>query len=147
MRPPEKSVAQEKKMKREFLQGLMEMPKEVMDAIMAENGRDIHQLRQSAQDWEQKYNAARLEGAVGQAIAKARGRNQKAITALLDLQALQQEEDLWAAAQQAVEKVKADCGYLFETVPPYAAGTGSVQVRGEEEPQTLASALKEKFAR
>ena len=28
-------------MKREFLQGLMEMPKEVIDAIMAENGRDI----------------------------------------------------------------------------------------------------------
>ena len=28
-------------MKREFLQGLMEMPKEVIDAIMAENGKDI----------------------------------------------------------------------------------------------------------
>ena len=76
-------------MKREFLQGLMEMPKEVIDAIMAENGKDISQLRQSAQDWEQKYHAMRLDAAVGQAIAKARGRNQKAITALLDLQALE----------------------------------------------------------
>ena len=134
-------------MKREFLQGLMEMPKEVIDAIMAENGRDIQQLRQSAQQWEQKYNAARLDGAVSMAIAKARGRNQKAITALLDLQALQQAEDLSAAAQQAVETVKADCGYLFETVPGYAPGTGSMQVSSEEEPQTLAGALKEKFAR
>ena len=134
-------------MKREFLQGLMEMPKEVMDAIMAENGRDIHQLRQSAQDWEQKYHAARLDAAVGQAIAQAGGRNQKAITALLDLQALQQAEDLSAAAQQAVETVKADCGYLFETVPGYAPGTGSMQVSSGEEPQTLAGALKEKFAR
>ena len=134
-------------MKREFLQGLMEMPKEVIDAIMAENGRDIQQLRQSAQQWEQKYNAARLDGAVSMAIAKARGRNQKAITALLDLQALQQAEDLQAAAQQAVETVKADCGYLFETVPGYAPGTGSMQVSSGEEPQTLAGALKEKFAR
>ena len=134
-------------MKREFLQGLMEMPKEVIDAIMAENGRDISQLRQSAQQWEQKYNAARLEGAVGQAIAKARGRNQKAITALLDLQALQQAEDLSAAAQQAVEAVKADCGYLFETVPGYAPGTGSMQVSSGEEPQTFDGALKEKFAK
>ena len=134
-------------MKREFLQGLMEMPKEVMDAIMAENGRDIHQLRQSAQDWEQKYNAARLEGAVGQAIAKARGRNQKAITALLDLQALQQAEDLQAAAQQAVETVKRECGYLFDTLPGFAPGTGAVQLGAEEEPQTLAGALKEKFAK
>ena len=134
-------------MKREFLQALMEMPKEVIDAIMAENGRDIQQLRTSCQEWEQKYHAARLDSAVGQAIAKARGRNQKAITALLDLQALQQAEDLQAAAQQAVEKVKRECGYLFDTLPGFAPGTGAVQLGAEEEPQTLAGALKEKFAR
>ena len=134
-------------MKREFLQALMEMPKEVMDAIMAENGRDIQQLRTSCQEWEQKYHAARLDSAVGQAIAKARGRNQKAITALLDLQALQQAEDLQAAAQQAVETVKRECGYLFDTLPGFAPGTGAVQLGAEEEPQTLAGALKEKFAK
>ena len=134
-------------MKREFLQALMEMPKEVIDAIMAENGRDIQQLRNSCQEWEQKYHAARLDSAVGQAIAKARGRNQKAITALIDLQALQQAEDLQAAAQQAVEQVKRECGYLFDTVPGFAPGTGAVQLGAEEEPQTLAGALKEKFAR
>ena len=134
-------------MKREFLQALMEMPKEVVDAIMAENGRDIQQLRTSCQEWEQKYHAARLDSAVGQAIAKARGRNQKAITALIDLQALQQAEDLQAAAQQAVETVKRECGYLFDTLPGFAPGTGAVQLGAEEEPQTLAGALKEKFAR
>jgi len=134
-------------MKREFLQGLMEMPKEVIDAIMAENGRDISHLRQSAQEWEQKYHAARLDSAVSTAVARARGRNQKAITALLDLQALQQSEDIQAAAQQAVETLRRECGYLFETVPGYAPGTGAVQVGGEEEPQTLAGALREKFAR
>ena len=134
-------------MKREFLQGLMVMPKEVMDAIMAENGRDIQQLRTSCQEWEQKYHAARLDSAVGQAIAKARGRNQKAITALLDLQALREAEDLTGAAQQAVEAVKRECGYLFDTVPGFAPGTGAVQVQVGEEPMTLAGALKEKFGR
>ena len=134
-------------MKREFLQGLMEMPKEVIDAIMAENGRDISQLRQSAQDWEQKYHAARLAGAVGQAIARSGGRNQKAITALLDMQALQEAEDVNAAAQQAVDQVRKECGYLFEMVPGYAPGTGAMVVQGEEEPQSLAGALREKFAR
>lgn len=132
-------------MKREFLQGLMEMPKEVIDAIMAENGKDISQLRQSAQDWEQKYHAARLDAAVGQAIAKARGRNQKAITALLDVQALRSAEDVGAAAQQAVDALKAECGYLFETVPGYAAGTGAMTAQTEEAPQSLAGALREKF--
>ena len=134
-------------MKREFLQALMEMPKEVIDAIMAENGQDIQQLRTSCQEWEQKYHAARLDSAVGQAIAKARGHNQKAITALIDLQALQQAEDLQAAAQQAVENVKRECGYLFDTLPGFAPGTGAMQLGAEEEPQTLAGALKEKFAR
>ena len=133
-------------MKREFLQGLMEMPKEVIDAIMAENGKDISQLRQSAQDWEQKYHAMRLDAAVGQAIAKARGRNQKAITALLDLQALEGAEDLHFAAQQAVDALKKECGYLFETVPGYAPGTGAMTAQEMEEPQTLASALREKFS-
>ena len=132
-------------MKREFLQGLMEMPKEVIDAIMAENGKDISQLRQSAQEWEQKYHTARVDAAVGQAIAKARGRNQKAITALLDLQVLKDAEDIGMAAQQAVDTLKKDCGYLFESVPGYAVGTGAVTAQTEEEPQTLADALKEKF--
>jgi hypothetical protein len=134
-------------MKREFLQALMEMPKEVVDAIMAENGRDIQQLRTSCQEWEQKYHAARLDGAVGMAIGKAGGRNQKAITALLDLQALRQAEDIQTAAAQAVENVKRECGYLFYTAPGFAPGTGGVQVGAEEEPQTLAGALKEKFAK
>ena len=134
-------------MKREFLQALMEMPKEVVDAIMAENGRDIQQLRTSCQEWEQKYHAARLDGAVGMAIGKAGGRNQKAITALLDLQALRQAEDIQTAAAQAVENVKRECGYLFDTLPGFAPGTGAVQLGAEEEPQTLAGALKEKFGR
>ena len=56
-------------MKREFLQGLQvegsPLPKEVIDAIMAENGRDIEavkarfaELDGAAGAWEEKYNQA-----------------------------------------------------------------------------------------
>ena len=49
-------------MKREFLQNLKvgeaSLPKEVIDAIMAENGRDIENAKQAGNTWEEKYNQA-----------------------------------------------------------------------------------------
>ena len=56
-------------MKREFLQGLqvgdVPLTKEVIDAIMAENGRDIEAVKARYADaesaagaWEEKYNQA-----------------------------------------------------------------------------------------
>ena len=111
-------------MKREFLQNLkvgdQALPKEVIDAIMAENGRDIEEakkpfadyetiktqlgeakktikgfedqdidgVRQSAKDWEEKYNKAiadhkkeladrDFDSTVEKAISAAKGRNAK----------------------------------------------------------------------
>ena len=44
-------------MKREFLQGLqvegMPLPKEIVDAIMAENGRDIENVKARFSDYEE----------------------------------------------------------------------------------------------
>ena len=131
-------------MKREFLLGLQAadnpLPKEIIDAIMAENGKDIQkvragfadydaikeelsQLQQTAQElqthrenalaWEEKYNRAvedhtrelaelsfqnRLDGA----ILRAKGRSAKAICALLDLDALREQEDQTKAIEEAV---------------------------------------------
>ena len=143
-------------MKREFLFALMEaMPKEVVDAIMEENGRDIQAAKQAAQDWEARYNQSVAEheqklaqvsfdARLREQILSAGGRNIKAITALLDTQGLlTAPED---AVAEAVAQVKKDCGYLFATaqVPPYASGTGTVPA---ETPKTanLADALREKF--
>ena len=113
-------------MKREFLQefrvGEAPLPKEVIDAIMAENGRDIQKVKanfadyesvkeelsklqkdqsfeEAAKDWEEKYNRALEEHkkelaqmvfdrTLHEGISKAKGRNARAITALLDLQKL-----------------------------------------------------------
>lgn len=178
-------------MKREFLLGFrvgeQSLPKEVIDAIMAENGRDIQKvksnfadyeevkaelslLQQAAEEnsghaeaaaaWEEKYNRAvedhkqqlaqmAFEKALGEGIAKARGRNARAITALLDVDALKASENQAQAIEAALEDLKKNSRYLFdgEVPPPYARGTGAFGGQQETHPTTLAGALREKFER
>ncbi len=169
-------------MKREFLQGLSvgetPLPKEVIDAIMAENGRDIEavkarfsdydalkeQLAQAEENatksWQEKYNQAvdahrqEMETLVfghnlEKAVLSAKGRNLKAITALLDVDALKTSENQQTALEEALQNLKKDCGYLFqtETPPPYARGTGTALSEETKSPATLAGALLEKFER
>ena len=158
-------------MKREFLQGLQvegsPLPKEVIDAIMAENGRDIEAVKARyaesqnvAGAWEEKYNQAladhRQELAdlvfghdLEKAILAANGRNAKAITALLDVDALKSSENQQTALEEALQALKQECSYLFlaETPPPYARGTGAAAPEVHKGPATLAGALLERFER
>ena len=182
-------------MKTEFLKnfkvGDQELPKEVIDAIMAENGRDIEAakkpfadydtirqqlgeaqktikgfqeqdidgIRQSAKDWEEKYNAAvadsqkkiadmAFDHALEAAITGANGRNAKAIRALLDVDALKSSKNQEADIKAALEAVQKDNGYLFDdgsTPPPYADGTGTHKQQPNGEPSSLAGALRAKY--
>ena len=158
-------------MKREFLQGLqvgdMSLPKEVIDAIMAENGRDIEAVKARYADaenvagaWEEKYNQALADHRqemqdvvfghnLEKAIMAAKGRNAKAITALLDVDALKSSENQQTALDEALQTLKQECSYLFqtETPPPYARGTGAAAPQENKGPATLAGALLEKFER
>ena len=165
-------------MKREFLQGLKvgetPLPKEVIDAIMAENGRDIETVKahyadydalkqaeaDGAKQWQQKLDRQvdthRREMSelifshnLEKAILAAKGRNAKAITALLDIDALKASENQTADLEQALKNLKIDCSYLFqtETPPPYARGTGEMTPDTNRSPATLAGALLEKFER
>ena len=164
-------------MKTEFLQnfkvGDQPLTKEIIDAILAENGRDIEAAKkpfadydtikqqlteaqttlqgiqqngqtieaaqQNARDWEKKYNDAiashqqeladrdfqqLMEGA----ITGAKGKNAKAIMALLDMDALKSSKNQENDIKAALEGLKKDSGYLFDegsAPPPYASGTGS----------------------
>ena len=167
-------------MKREFLQnfkvGDQPLPKEVIDAIMAENGRDIEAakkpfadydtlksqleeaqktiqgfkdqdiegVRKSAQDWEEKYNQAikdhearladmAFDQALEGAITAAKGKNAKAIKALLDVDTLKASKNQEADIKAALEGLQKDSGYLFgsdEVPPAYAAGTGTGAYQG-----------------
>ena len=174
-------------MKREFLLefrvGDNPLPKEVIDAIMAENGRDIQKVKanfadyeelknqlsalqqdrsfeETAKAWEEKYNQAvedhkqqiasmAFDRALGEGIVKARGRNAKAITALLDVDALKASENQEDAIEAALETLKKDNRYLFEgdVPPPYARCTGAYNGVQDKHPTTLAGALREKFER
>ena len=174
-------------MKREFLQEFRvadtPLPKEVIDAIMAENGRDIQKVKanyadyedmkaelsrlrqdqsyeETAKAWEEKYNRAvedhkqeiacmAFEKALGEGIVKAKGRNAKAIAALLDVDTLKESEDQTQAIEAALETLKKENRYLFDgdVPPPYARGTGAYTGQQEKHPTTLAGALREKFER
>lgn len=163
-------------MKREFLQnfkvGDQPLPKDVIDAIMAENGRDIEgakkpyadyddlkaqlqtakdglkafegvdvndlkgqitklqgDLAAKDKDMQDKLDAIAFEGDLKDAITGAKGRNAKAIMALLDVDALKKSKDRSKDITAALEALKKDSGYLFEDEqgkpPLYSAGTGT----------------------
>ena len=182
-------------MKREFLQNLkvgeQSLSKEVIDAIMEENGKDINAakavavkpyadyetLRQendslkakqegmqvdgkTALQWKEDYENAvtehkkALDGMAFQAvldtaITASGGRNAKAITALLDVDALKESENQQQAIEAALSALKQESRYLFDgdVPPPYARGTGAYSGAQEKHPTTLAGALREKFER
>ena len=184
-------------MKREFLQnfkiGDQPLSKEIIDEIMAENGRDIEAakkpfadydtiksrlgeaqktisgfqgqdietIKQSAKDWEKKYNDAVAESqrkiadmefdhALDAAITGIRGRSTKAVRAMLDVDALKASKNQEADIKTALETLQKESGYLFDdggNPPPYSKGAGTQQ----QEPNTgsdqggLAAALRAKY--
>ena len=151
-------------MKREFLQNLSvagaPLTKEVIDAIMAENGRDIENAKQAGNTWEEKYNQAvqahrqeleqlRFQSALEEAVKNAGGRNTKAIASLLDLDTIRSGEDLPQALAGAMEALKVEHDYLFQSqMPPlYARGTGTREGADNHTQDTLAGALREKYER
>lgn len=168
-------------MERKFLEnfkvGDQPLPKEIIDAIMAENGRDIEAaknpfadydtikqqlsaaqetiktfesqdiegVRRAAKEWEEKYNTALAEhkqqmddlafdGILKDAITAAKGKSDKAIRALLDVDTLKASKNQANDIKAALEALQKESGYLFDddqgVPPPYAAGTGSGNVGG-----------------
>lgn len=177
-------------MKREFLQnfkvGDQALPKEIIDAILDENsrdignvkttyadydtvknqlaeaqktikgfqdqGNDIETVRKSAKDWEEKYNTAikdheaklaemEFDRKIEAAITSVKGKNAKAIKALLDVDALRASKNQDADIKTAMAALQKESGYLFGeegTPPPYAAGTGTGGIGGTVDGVTAA---------
>jgi len=173
-------------MKREFLEnfkvGDQPLPKEVVDAIMQENGNDIEAAKKpfadyehikeqlkTAQDglkafdgvdvaklqgeittlqgkltdkdkeWQEKLDGMAFDGKVKDAITAAKGKNAKAIAALLDMDTLKASKNQETDIKAAIEALKKESDYLFEseqTPPPYAGGTGKDPVTGKYDADT-----------
>lgn len=148
-------------MKREFLQGFKvgenSLPKEIIDAIMDQNGQDIQQAKQCADVWESKYNQAvtahaleleklRLESSLASAVQRSGGRNIKAISAMLDMDEIAKAQDVPQALDAALAELQKENGWLFDqpTPPPYARFAGA-QTADADRPCTLVGALRERI--
>ena len=126
-------------MDKEFLEGLGMDPQTVEAVLQAyEKSEQAHQTQLAE---------LQLQHQVSEAVHKAGGRSVKAISAMLDMDAIRQSQNVQAALTEALEALKKDSGYLFQSpMPPqYARFTGT-----QEQPvkaNTLAGALKERMRR
>lgn len=78
--------------------------------------------------WQARVAGMEFDNAIEKAISGAKGKNTKAIKALLDMDSLKKSTNRDADVKAAIEAVKKENDYLFETeVPParYAGGTGT----------------------
>lgn len=117
---------------------------EAQKTIKGLQDQDIEGVRKSAKEWEEKYNQAiadhkqqmadmAFDQSLDTAIAGIKGKNAKAIRALLDMDALKKSSNQDADIKAALEALKKDSGYLFEEAvkaPPYAPGAGAGGVGG-----------------
>lgn len=90
--------------------------------------QQMDQYYYPADKHEQEMNELRFDHRLESAIGKAKGRSNKAIRAMLDVEALRTSEQQEQAIGDALEQLKRENGYLFEaeiTVPLYASGTGT----------------------
>lgn len=136
-------------MKREFLEGLevngVKLGKELVDQIMAENGKDIQReqakataaqqtindlqekvkqfdgvdvqkLQNDIKTWEKKYSDTLLENAINQKLTESKAKNQKAVRALLDMSILKLDGDKVLGLNEQLETIKKENDFLFGEV-------------------------------
>lgn len=117
---------------------------EANKAIEEFKNLDIDGVKKAAAEWKEKAEQAERDAAqriadmefdavLKDAINAAKGRNTKAITALLDVSALKQSKNQAEDIKTALANLREGNSYLFEedkTPPPYAPGTGSQSMGG-----------------
>ena len=122
------------------------------DGLKAFDGVDVADLQGkvkqltddlAAKDSEYQNKIADMEfdSLITGAVTAAKGRNAKAICALLDVDALKASHNQQADITAALDALKQDNGYLFEstqTPPPYAAGTGTQPITTKFAPEVNA---------
>lgn len=104
---------------------------------------------QAQAEADKKIAEMQFQGLLNSAIATAKGRNGKAITALLDVDTLRGSKNQEADIQAALAELQKSSSYLFEAdevPPPYAGGTGTHGISDPQGgPASLAGALRERY--
>lgn len=116
-------------------------------------GMDIDGVRKAAEEWKAKAEQAERDaseriaemefnGTLREAITAAKGRNVKAISALLDVPTLRGSKNQAEDIKAALEALKQESGYLFdtETPPPFSAGAGQQDLSGDPEMAAIRAA-------
>lgn len=125
---------------------------EANKAIEGFKALDIDGVKKAAADWEAKAKKAeadaaakiadmQFDGLLTSTVSAVKGKNAKAIRALLDVDALKTSKNQETDIKTALEALKKDNGYLFDaeqTPPPYAAGTGTQTVQTKNTPEVNA---------
>lgn len=113
---------------------------------------DIDGIKKAADDWKTKAEQAEKDaaskiadmefsGLLDGAITGAKGKNAKAVKALLDMDTLRSSKNQSEDIKAALEAIKTDNGYLFEdtqTPPPYASGAGTQPINAKFTPEVNA---------
>lgn len=120
---------------------------------------DIEGIKKAADDWKAKAEQAEKDatakvaemefsGRLDGAIVAAKGKNAKAVRALLDVNLLKASKNQESDIKSALEALKKDNGYLFETEqvppPPGAPGAGKDTI-AQPPVHTMAQSIKEQL--
>lgn len=104
-----------------------------VDELKGQITKLTEDLDKKDRDWQNKLTGIEFDHGIEAAINKAKGKNAKAIKALLDMDTLRASTNRDADIAAAIESVKKDNDYLFdnEKIPgKYAEGTGTKQTGG-----------------
>lgn len=123
-----KTIAEhDKKVSRltEDLNAEKEARKTAEDTLKGFEGKDFEAITKDRDEWKRKHDEAEqkhrqeaeereFNEVLSTAITEAQGKNAKAITAMLDLEALRKSRNQKADVQAALEAVRTEHGYMFE---------------------------------
>ena len=118
-------------------------------AIDGFKAMDIAGIQKAAEDWKKQYEDAErnhteqlanleFDSLLSGAVSEAKGKNAKAIRALLDVDTLKASKNQATDMQAALAELKKENDYLFESdqvPPPYATGTGKDPIQTQFSPE------------
>jgi hypothetical protein len=142
-----KTIAEhEKKVTRltDDLQAEKKRADEAVETLKGFEGKDFDAITKERDEWKKKHDDAvethkkekedrEFNDAISVAISEAKGKNAKAIMALLDMEQLRGSKNQQADIKAALDTLRTDSGYLFEdnggaarfTAGGSGGGTGS----------------------